>query len=219
MRLGAKLVELDTQYYGLNLIRRMQADPDETGNVEVVEGDPQANATLTAAGSLAAVVGALRELPTFQGNVGLQALIDLGNALLDLDKGLRPALLQPRPGQVSTTDHSGRRALKAHVVLCVELLELAGYSPTAAQKEIANIFGAAGFTGRKRALANDGLSWKTVHEWTGALAMHGTDREGRRIIDDAIRGWKLKRNWPPQVDDVLAFARSRAADPSLATTI
>ncbi|MET0240213.1 MAG: hypothetical protein ABW184_09985 [Sphingobium sp.] len=222
-RLNDKLVELDTQYYGFTLIRRMKLDPDEIGNAAIVDTDPQANATLTAARALAAVVSALREIPTFQGNVGLQALTDLGNAMLDLDKGLKPTILLPRPGRPKLRDHSGRRALKAHVVLCIELLELGGITTANAQNSVIKIFSAAGFGGRQKVRKGKSvtgpLPTTTVDGWRLSLARHGEDREGRKIIDRAISAWKSALPWPPREDDVLAFAREKANDPSLRTTI
>lgn len=215
VRLNDKLKVLDLEYYGFNLIRRMEVDPDETGNEDVVEGDPQANATLVTTAALAAVLQALREIPTFRGNVGLQSLSDLTNAMLDLDRGLRPALLQPRPGQTGVGDSAARRNLKAHVVLCVELLELAGYSNSAARQAIARVFADAGYTGRK----GGRLSAKSIFDWGNDLAVQGADREGRRVIDRAMADWRIRRIWPPTAADVLTFASERAADPALRTAI
>ncbi len=218
-RLNDKLVALDLQYHGITQIRRMRFDPDETGNAELIDGDPQANATLTVTASLAAVIAALKEIPTFQGNVGLTGLTDLGHALQDLDRGLRPAMLQPRPDVASPGDGSGRQFVKAHVVLCVELLELAGLSNAAARKAIAKIFANNGFRGRKGGRRGSPLSPQTVYDWSVAMAKHGADREGRGVIDRAILEWKDKRSWPPTEADVMIFASDRASDPALQTKI
>ncbi|WP_433908763.1 hypothetical protein [Sphingomonas yabuuchiae] len=217
VRLNDKLAALDIQYHGIKQIQRMRFDPDETQNTELIDGDPQANATLTATAMLAAVVAALKEIPTFQGNVGLTGLTDLGHALRDLDRGLRPVMLQPRPGVTSPGDGSGRQFLKAHVVLCVELLEIAGLTNSAARKAIAKIFADNGFRGRKGGREGNPLSPQTVYDWSIAMAQHGADRDGRGIIDRAIAEWKSRRPWPPVEADVLRFASDCAADPALQT--
>lgn len=217
IRLNNKLVGLDLQHHGITLIRRMRFDPDETQNPELIDGDPQANATLTAAAALAAVVAALKEIPTFQGNIGLTGLTDLGLALNDLNSGLRPAMLQPRPGISSPKDGSGRRFVKAHVVLCVELLVHAGLTNSAARKVTATIFADAGFRGRKGGRDGSPLSHQTVYDWSVAMAPHGADPVGRGIVDRAIADWKSTRSWPPVEADVLKYAADCAADPALHT--
>jgi hypothetical protein len=219
VRLNDKLVALDLQYHGISQIRRMRFDPDETENAELINGDPQANATLTATAMLAAVVAALKEIPTFQGNVGLTGLTDLGHALQDLDRGLRPPMLQPRPGVSSPGDGSGRQFVKAHVVLWVELLELAGLTNSAARKAIAKIFADNGFRGRKGGRQGSPLSPQTVYDWSVAMASHGADVEGREVINRAIAEWQVKRPWPPVAADVLQFASDCAADPAMQTKV
>ena len=219
VRLNDKLTALDIQYHGIKQIQRMRFDPDETQNTELIDGDPQANATLTATAMLAAVVAALKEIPTFQGNVGLTGLTDLGHALRDLDRGQRPVMLQPRSGVTSPGDGSGRQFVKAHVVLCVELLELAGLTNSAARRTIAKIFADNGFRGRKGGRQGSPLSPQTVYDWCVAMATHGADLEGREIINRAINDWREKRSWPPMMAEVLQFASDCAADPSLQTKV
>jgi len=219
VRLNDKLVALDLQYHGISQIRRMRFDPDETENAELINSDPQANATLTATAMLAAVVAALKEIPTFQGNVGLTGLTDLRHALQDLDHGLRPPMLQPRPGVSSPGDGSGRQFVKAHVVLCVELLELAGLTNSAARKAITKIFADNGFRGRKGGRQGSPLSPQTVYDWSVAMASHGADVEGRGVINRAIAEWQVKRSWPPVEADVLRFAYDCAADPAMQTKV
>lgn len=219
-RLHDKLVNLDLQYYGFTQIRRMRLDPEEIGNAELINTDPQANATLTAAGMLGAVIEALKELPTFRssnGLVGLTGLIDLGLALHDLDHGLRPPILQPRPGVNSPGDGRGRQTVKAHVVLCVELLELAGMTNSAARKAVAKIFADKGLRGRKGGREGKALSPQTVYDWSVVMASNGADREGRGIIDRAIADWRLTRPWPPIQADVLNYAASWAGSLALQT--
>ena len=188
-RLNGKLVALDTQYQAIAQIRRMRFDPDGTGNADLIDGDPQSNATLTAAAALAAVVAALKEIPTFQGTVGLTALTDLGLALADLDQGLRPAMLQPRPDVKASTDGSGRRMIKAHVVLCVELLELAGVKNSKARRDVGAIFARHGYKGRK----GGPVSAQSIYEWQASVAKHGPDQETRSVIERGHATWKIGR--------------------------
>jgi hypothetical protein len=214
-RLNEKLVHLDLAYYGISQLRQMRADPDEVDNLELINGDLQANATLTATAAFAAVITALKEIPTFSGNVGLTALTDLGHALQDLDRGLRPPMLQPRSDTKVLGDGSGRQFVKAHVLLCVELLEVAGVKNSRARGDIAVIFSAQGFRGRK----GGALSAQSLYEWQTSVAAQGGDQRTREIINTAIADWKQKRGWPPLVPDVLDYASNLAKDPALRVKI
>lgn len=215
VRLNDKLVALDIQYHGIKQIQRMRFDPDETENPELINGDPRTNATMTAAAALGAVVAALKELPNFQGNMGLTALSDIGIAMADLQQGLRPSLLQPKAGSPTSGDSLGRRLIKAHVVLCVELLELAGVNNSRARRDIAAIFSRHGFKGRK----SGPLSAASIYEWQNNAAQQGPDMETRSIIFRGIETWKANRSWPPHASEVLTYAEQCAADPSLQTKI
>lgn len=209
-RLHGKLVARDLQYQGIKAIERMKLDPDQIGNAELIDTDPGANALLAAAAALGAVIGALREIPSFQGNIGLVGLEDLAFALLDLDGGGRPKMLYPRPGGKSSGDGHGRQMLKTRALVCVEILEGSGLTNEVARTNVANLFSAAGHRGRK----GGPLSAKTLYEWS-----YGNDAKAKGAVRSAVKFWKEANPWPPTEAQALDYAKATSRDTRLLTQI
>lgn len=211
-RLAEELVSRDLQYVGIRRIERMRQDPDEIGNADLMESDPGANATLTAAATLNALVAALSEIPTFESGWGLATIRDVAASLADVDAGARPKLFNPRPDQVAPKVKIGRRATVATILLCAELLIASGSSEKDACGYVANAFAEVGHRGRK----GDKLSPKSIIDWR---TKSGDDVKMRVLIDQGHQQWRSERGWPPCRSDVEELVRSKALDPYLLTQI
>lgn len=107
------------------------------------------------------VTGALRAIPAFEDNLGVAALHDLQGALLDLNIGKRPPLLQPLPNAGSAKDSLSRQLVKQYGLLAVRVLVSCGSPELEARSRVANALSATGHVGRK----GGRITEKTIWEW------------------------------------------------------
>lgn len=163
-RLSSRLQSREADYLRLKHAERALEDDPEVLRVA---------ATKTAGFALLEVIGAMRELPEFAGNVGFAPLHDLAAALSHVVDGGRPAMLQPALGKGDGSDALGRRYVKRHAVVAVRLLHLVGEKDAAARQMVAQAFTAAGFTGRK----GGGVSAKTLFDWCQVTAGDADEHE------------------------------------------
>jgi hypothetical protein len=168
---------------------------------------------------LSRLIEALGALPPFADGRGLATLQALRMDIVSLDEGSKPTRLQPRPGISTGADNQGRRIAKAHVVLCIRLLEEIGESGASARKRVAAIFAAHGHTGKQGGPLSPGTLIKWREDVCGANE-GDADVAGRRMIEAELFRWRASPLWPPALDDALALVARRAANPviSLAMT-
>ena len=184
--------------------------------------DPQEFAGLNlkqarAAEALLATCSALQELPLFYRSKGAAVLHDIAGALRDVVMGGSPRLFSSaRPGSPGS-DGIHRNYVKIHVVLAVRFLAEAHEVPAGlALKTVAQIFAAAGATGRK----GNPLSASTVQDWSEKAHPRAANSEDARIhahVESRMSAFRSDHRWPGTYDDALAWIERIASDPLLSS--
>jgi len=205
--LASKLADLDAVFALLEDIRlgrhALTSDEEEAFGARQDGGDiPHQYARV-----ITRLIDALSGLPQFEDERGFLALSTLRLDLMSLDEGntaqrLSPAQQESRPGTPT-----GRRVYQAQIILCVRLLEEIGQSGSFAREKVAEIFTQYGHRGQQ----GGALSPETLTRWREAvMAPDGQHLAGRRMIEKRISEWKANGDWPPSLDQALAFVEVRA---------
>ena len=147
---------------------------------------------------------ALHRMHALKGLVRDGPLPDLMAALNDLQRGLRPYLLQP---VVEPADSGGFNTrldmVRLRAVASVYAFVRSGLRQTPACKRVGEIFTAAGHRGRK----GGSIGKTTVHDWVAALADKDLNPVQHRLISTFLK------QLPPETSRAQAesFAHQQAA--------
>ena len=219
--LAARLREKDLQFRAFMAIKNGELPADAFENSEILNTDPQSNATLVAGSALSAVLSALQELPEFEGNEGLAALHSLLAALGTLDNGGLPDLLAPRADAGGSKRHIDRDYVEDHALLCVELLiEFDGRSRTSARKAVAKAFSKHGHKGRKKVAGIlPELSEKSIYEWETRFNDLPQSSPRRTWLKTNVEKYKCLPAWPPTEADLVKEIERIAGHPLVKTKI
>jgi hypothetical protein len=155
------------------------------------------------------LIEALGSLPEFKSGRGLIALQALRLDLHSIDEGNYPERLRPVAREPRLRSNAGKRVYQAHVILCVRLLEELGLSGSAAREHVARLFTQEGHRGPQ----GGRVSPETLTKWREAVLSEAVYAAGRRLIERELGAWKRSGNWPPSLDDALAFIARKANNP------
>lgn len=203
--LAETLAGIDTIYSALGDMAagRMTPTPEQEDEHGIIYPPDPSDLTHQTARALSRVLEALGDLPNFANGRGLIALTSLRTAIVALDDGSHPTLLAPRPRTSKGGDHVGKRAYKANVVLCIELLQAAGLNNSPARRFVAEAFSAAGHRGQ----GGGSVSASTLFAWQRDL-----EPAERKFVNKRLADFRASARWQGDIDGAKEWVLRRSKD-------